>query len=60
MFYVHGEDIDGNYYEFEPAGQTIEAIEKECQELLETLGGGLFDIFNITDSEDVYLSTVEW
>ena len=60
MFFVHGEDIDGNYYEFTPAGKTIEDVRKECQELLETLGGGLFDIFDISDSEDIFIDSIEW
>ena len=44
MFYVRGESIDGEYYEFIPAGRTLDEIKDECQELLETLDGGFFGI----------------
>lgn len=60
MFYVMGESIDDEYFEFTPAGKTLEEVRKECQELLETLDGGSFDIYDITDSEDIYLDTVEY
>ncbi len=60
MFYVMGESCDGEYYEFTPAGKTLEEVKEECQELLETLDGGNFDIYMITDSEDIYLDTVEY
>ena len=60
MFYVQGEDFDGNYYEFEPASQILTEIKAECQELLESLGGGCFDIMNVTSSEDEYIDSVEW
>jgi hypothetical protein len=60
MYFCTGEDIEGNYYEFAPAGTTLEEIERECQEYIETLGGGAFDIFDVRDSTDIYLGTVEW
>lgn len=55
-----GESIDDEYFEFTPVGNTLEEVKKECQELLETLDGGSFDIYDITDSEDIYLDTVEY
>lgn len=60
MFYARGEDYNGNCYEFPSISRTIEEVKKECQELLETLDGGLFDIFVVIDGKDVYVDTVEW
>lgn len=60
MFYVRGESIDGEYYEFIPAGRTLNEIKDECQELLETLDGGFFGIYNITDDSDSLVDYVDW
>lgn len=58
IFYVVGEDIEGSVYDFEPAGKTLKEVKKECQELLESLDGGHFDIF---DAEtDKFIDDVEW
>ena len=60
-FFVMGEDIEGNYYEFESAGKTLIEVKRECQELLETLDGGHFDIYeNNDEGKDIFIDDVEW
>ncbi len=57
MFFIAGEDIDGEIYEFESYAKTLEDCRKECQEYLETLDGGHFDIF---DADGKFIDDVEW
>lgn len=60
MFYVVGEDFDGNVYEFESGCEILGEVRAQCQELLETLDGGHFDIFEINDEDENYVDCVEW
>lgn len=58
MFYVVSEDIEGTTYSFEPASDDIQEVKNECQELLETLDGGHFDIYD--SDTDEFIDYVEW
>lgn len=54
---VAGQDMDGNCYDFISYAPNIEAVEAECQELLETLDGGIFLIYDYTGH---YVTRVEY
>lgn len=56
-WYISGEDIDGNYYDFSSYASDVDAVIAECQELLESLDGGLFMIY---DKEGHFVTRVEY
>lgn len=57
MYYLKGEDIDGNQYQFTTFARNVEECKQECQEYLETLEGGYFEIF--ADNNE-FLDRVDW
>lgn len=56
-FYIEGEDFDGNCYSFESNGDLQDVID-ECEEYLQSLGGGHFDIYD--SATDQFVDYVEW
>lgn len=60
MFYVCGESIDGEPYDFVSISRTLNEVHDECRELLETLDGGFFDIYRITKSGKEYIDSIDW
>ncbi len=56
IFTIEGEDYNGLEYSFDHRASLEETI-KYCQELLETLDGGHFKIFN---SINELVAEVEW
>lgn len=58
IFYVEGEDLDGEYIEFDFNGD-IDSCVLECEKTLALAGGGHLDIFIVEDEHEVFVRDVE-
>ena len=58
IFYIVGEDIDGNIIEFD-LNTDIDSCVLKCEEVLTSVNGGHLDIFIVEDDHDVFVQDVE-
>lgn len=58
IFYVVGEDIDGNIIEFD-INTDLDSCVSKCEEVLTSVDGGHLDIFIVEDDHDVFVRDVE-
>lgn len=58
IFYVVGEDIEGDIIEFDFEGDINSCVSK-CEEVLTSVNGGHLDIFIVEDDHDVFIRDVE-
>lgn len=58
IFYVVGEDVEGDIIEFDFNGD-IDSCVLKCEKTLAFAGGGHLDIFIVEDEHDVFVQDVE-
>lgn len=58
IFYVVGEDIEGNLIEFDFNGNLDSCI-VDCKMILDAADGGHLDIFIVEDKHEVFVQDVE-
>lgn len=58
IFYVVGEDIEGNIIEFD-VNTDIDSCVLKCEEVLTSVNGGHLDIFIVEDEHEVFVQDVE-
>lgn len=58
IFYVMGENVDGDFIDFDFNGD-IDSCVLACEETLASVGGGHLDIFIVEDEHEVFVQDVE-
>lgn len=58
IFYVIGEDIEGDIIEFDFNGD-IDSCVLECEKTLASVDGGHLDIFIVEDEHEIFVQDVE-
>lgn len=58
IFYVIGENVDGDLVEFDFNGD-IDSCVLACEDTLVSVGGGHLDIFIVEDEHEVFVQDVE-